>query len=111
MLNLLQWGVPRQSKVFTPMSPYTKVRVKRTRLVQLLLRIFSLVGSVGILFCVICINRTDVALGWIIRVAVSDMHHQFADIGFLEEDQQVVCLACRGKSSHIICYLASGSLG
>lgn len=72
MFDVLQWGAPRQSKPFTPMSPYTKVRVQRTRIVQLLLRILALIGSVGILFCVIFINGTDVALGWIIRVAVSD---------------------------------------
>lgn len=52
------------------MSPRTKVRVKRTRLLQLLLRIASLVGALGALFCVICINGTGVSVGWIIGVAV-----------------------------------------
>jgi hypothetical protein len=68
----VQRAIPRQSKAFTPMSPYTKIRVKRIGFIQLVLRILAVIGSLGILFCVICINGTDVALGWIIRVAVGD---------------------------------------
>lgn len=52
------------------MSRHTKARVTHTRRFQLFLRVLSLLGALGILFCVICINHTDVALGWIIRVAV-----------------------------------------
>lgn len=53
------------------MSPYTKARVKRTRVFQLLFRLVQIIGALGILFCVISIDHTGVALGWIIRVAVS----------------------------------------
>jgi hypothetical protein len=53
------------------MSRHTKARVTHTRRFQLFLRVLSVLGALGILFCVICINHTDVALGWIIRVAVS----------------------------------------
>ncbi|KAH8705650.1 hypothetical protein BGW36DRAFT_332950 [Talaromyces proteolyticus] len=74
------WMVPRQSKPIIPMSPYTKARVKRTRIFQLLLRLVAILGALAILFCVICINRTDVALGWIIRVApvVATLHTLYA---------------------------------
>lgn len=51
-----------------PMSPLTKLRVKWTRITQLVLRICELIGAVGMLFCVICIKGTDATTGWIIRV-------------------------------------------
>lgn len=69
--SLSKWVAPRQHTPYIPMSPYTKARVKRTRVVQLLFRLVELIGALAILFCVICINHTGVALGWIIRVAVS----------------------------------------
>lgn len=67
----VQWVAPRQNSPINPMSRHTKARVTHTRRFQLLLRVLSVLGAIGILFCVICINHTDVALGWIIRVAVS----------------------------------------
>jgi uncharacterized membrane protein len=66
----LQWVAPNQNKPIKLMSRHTKARVTHTRRFQLLLRILSVLGAIGILFCVICISHTDVALGWIIRVAV-----------------------------------------
>ena len=54
-----------------PMSPKTKAKVKWTRYVLLFLRICELVAALGILFCVICIKKTDASTGWIIRVPVS----------------------------------------
>ncbi|EED15441.1 conserved hypothetical protein [Talaromyces stipitatus ATCC 10500] len=74
------WVVPRQNKPIHPMSRHTKARVTHTRRVQLLLRILSVLGAIGILFCVICISHTDVALGWIIRVApsVAILHNIYA---------------------------------
>ncbi|KAL1965580.1 hypothetical protein VTN77DRAFT_5664 [Rasamsonia byssochlamydoides] len=74
------WGVPRKSTNITPMSPRTKIRVKRTRLLQLLLRIATLVGALAALFCVICVNGTEVSVGWIIRVgpAVATLHTIYA---------------------------------
>lgn len=70
MLIEVQWVAPHQTKPITPMSRHTKARVTHTRRVQLLFRIISVIGAIGILFCVICISNTGVALGWIIRVAV-----------------------------------------
>ena len=52
------------------MSPRTKIRVKRARQFQLLLRILALSGALGALLCVICITGTGGAVGWIIGVAV-----------------------------------------
>ncbi|KAK2779496.1 hypothetical protein FQN52_002429 [Onygenales sp. PD_12] len=51
------------------MSPRTKSRVKFTRIFQLLLRILTLIGALGMLFCVICIKNTTGAVSWMIRVA------------------------------------------
>ncbi|OAX78779.1 hypothetical protein ACJ72_06910 [Emergomyces africanus] len=62
------------------MSPKTKGRVKYTRIFQLSLRVLALVGGLGMLFCVICINNTSGALSWMIRVApgVSTLHTTYA---------------------------------
>lgn len=54
-----------------PMSPRTKVKVKYVRWAQLLFRILSLAGAIGMLVCVICIKGTQGTEGWIIRVPVS----------------------------------------
>src|SRR2546421_3273722 len=51
------------------MSPNTKDRAKRSRQLQLLLRVHQLIGVLGSLFCVIVINKTSGSVGWIIRVA------------------------------------------
>lgn len=56
-----------------PMSPKTKVRVQWIRWIQLFLRICALLGAMGMLFCVICIKNTPSTVGWIIRVAVSNI--------------------------------------
>ncbi|OJD17907.1 hypothetical protein AJ78_02012 [Emergomyces pasteurianus Ep9510] len=53
------------------MSPKTKSRVKYTRIFQLILRVFTLIGGLAMLFCVICIDNTAGALTWMIRVAPS----------------------------------------
>ncbi|EEA22657.1 hypothetical protein TMatcc_001498 [Talaromyces marneffei ATCC 18224] len=73
-------ATPRQNSPIKPMSRHTKARVTHTRRFQLLLRILSLLGAIGILFCVICINHTDVSFGWIIRVApsVAILHNIYA---------------------------------
>ena len=55
------------------MSPKTKVRVQWIRWIQLFLRIGALLGAMGMLFCVICIKGTPSTVGWIIRVAVSNL--------------------------------------
>lgn len=58
------------------MSPRTKDKVKWVRLTQLFIRILSLLGAGGMLFCVICIKNTDSSTSWIIRVPVCivDLH-------------------------------------
>ncbi|OJD11716.1 hypothetical protein ACJ73_09488 [Blastomyces percursus] len=62
------------------MSPKTKGRVKHTRIFQLALRVCALVGALGVLFCVICINKTAGAVSWMIRVApgVAILHTVYA---------------------------------
>lgn len=52
------------------MSPRTKQKVRYVRLVQLFLRVCALLGAMGMLFCVICINKTETTVGYILRVAV-----------------------------------------
>lgn len=63
-----------------PMSPHTKSKVKYSRKVQLGLRVLALLGSLGLLFCVIAIKGTSGSLGWIIRVApgVALLHTVYA---------------------------------
>ena len=56
------------------MSPRTKVKVKYSRFVQLGLRVLTLVGALGMLFCVICITKTSGAVTWLIRMGVSPIN-------------------------------------
>ncbi|EQL38127.1 hypothetical protein BDFG_00507 [Blastomyces dermatitidis ATCC 26199] len=62
------------------MSPKTKSRVKYTRIFQLVLRVCALIGALGVLFCVICINNIAGAAVWMIRVApgVAILHTIYA---------------------------------
>lgn len=52
------------------MSPNIKKYVKYARIFQLVLRALTLIGVMGMLFCVICINNTTTQVAWIIRVGV-----------------------------------------
>ena len=61
-----------------PLSPRTKVKVKWVRWAQLFLRTWTLLGAMGMLFCVICIRNTESTVGWIIRVAVSGLNYHAA---------------------------------
>lgn len=72
--------VPYGNLNVQPMNPKTKVRVKRARGLQLFLRILGLAGAAGLLFCIIAINKTTSATGWIIRVgpAVAVAHCIYA---------------------------------
>lgn len=63
--------IPTGRSNVNTMSPRTKGKVKYVRLFQLALRVVTLVGVLGVLFCVICIKDTSMAVAWIIRVAVS----------------------------------------
>ena len=62
------------------MSPKTGDRVKHSRLVQLVVRVLTLLGTLGLLFCVIVINKTSSSVAWIIRVApaVALLHTGYA---------------------------------
>ncbi|KAK5207083.1 hypothetical protein LTR41_007150 [Exophiala xenobiotica] len=52
-----------------PMPPHTERRITRARRLQLLLRVCGLIGALGLLFCVIAINKVSSTYGWIIRIA------------------------------------------
>jgi hypothetical protein len=58
------------------MPPSTRKKVVRLRQAQQALRLLELIGSCGMLFCVISINKTSSSVGWIIRLApaVSLLH-------------------------------------
>jgi hypothetical protein len=58
----------------------TQKRIIRCRQLQLLSRICALVGALGILFCVIAINKTTATVGWIIRCApaIAILHTVYA---------------------------------
>ncbi|KAI3132417.1 hypothetical protein CBS147326_5308 [Penicillium roqueforti] len=62
------WGSFNTVSSFTPMSYKTKNRVKYARGSQLALRVLSLLGALGSLFCSIVIKGAAVTVIWIIRV-------------------------------------------
>jgi hypothetical protein len=53
------------------MSPHTKNRVNYARRTQLALRVLTLLGALGSLFCSIVINNVATTVIWIIRAGVS----------------------------------------
>lgn len=53
------------------MSRKTKPTVILTRKIQLGLRVFTLLGALGSLFCAIVIKNAAVSVIWIVRVGVS----------------------------------------
>lgn len=59
------------------MSPNTKARVKYARGTQLGLRLVTLLGALGSLFCSIVIKNAAVTVIWIIRAGVSHYQHCF----------------------------------
>ena len=61
--------VPYGNLTATPMPRNTRKKVVRVRQLQLALRFLQLIGSCGMLFCVIAINKTSSSVGWIIRLA------------------------------------------
>ncbi|KAJ9614155.1 hypothetical protein H2200_002291 [Cladophialophora chaetospira] len=58
----------------------TQKKIVRSRQVQLFLRVCTLIGALGALFCVIAINKTTATVGWIIRCApaVAILHTLYA---------------------------------
>ena len=61
--------VPYGNLTSKPMHPNTRMRVKRGRQFQLLIRVCALLAAMGLLFCCIAINKTSTTVAWIIRVA------------------------------------------
>ncbi|KAL1999779.1 hypothetical protein VTN02DRAFT_3986 [Thermoascus thermophilus] len=63
-----------------PMSPHTRSRVKKGRYLLLFLRVCTLIGALGSLFCAICIKGTTLPVAWVIRVApvVATLHTLYA---------------------------------
>lgn len=55
------------------MSPRTKNAIVYTRRVQLALRIITLLGALGSLFCSIVMTNVAATIIWILRVAVRIM--------------------------------------
>ncbi|KAL2833052.1 hypothetical protein BDW59DRAFT_139102 [Aspergillus cavernicola] len=73
-------NIPDGRSRWTPMSPRTKDKVIYGRLVQLGLRILSLLGALGSLFCAIIIKNAATTIIWIVRVgpAVAILHTLYA---------------------------------
>ena len=79
--KLLQYLlVPYGNLNAKPMHPNTKDKVRTLRRAQLVLRIVELTVALGLLFCIIVINKTTGALSWLIRVApaVATLHTLYA---------------------------------
>ncbi|KAJ5666478.1 uncharacterized protein N7477_008926 [Penicillium maclennaniae] len=70
------WAGSLDKSTWTPMHPNTKNRVKYTRGAQLGLRVVTLVGALGSLFCSIVIKNAATTVIWIIRAGpiVAIMH-------------------------------------
>ncbi|KAL4978473.1 hypothetical protein BDW66DRAFT_129638 [Aspergillus desertorum] len=73
-------NLPDGRSRWTPMSPWTKPKVFYGRRTQLGLRVFSLIGALGSLFCAIVIKNVAASIIWIIRVgpAVAILHDLYA---------------------------------
>ncbi|KAI2789247.1 hypothetical protein POX_e07277 [Penicillium oxalicum] len=74
------WGSPELNSTWTPMSPRTKNAIVYTRRVQLALRIITLLGALGSLFCSIVMTNVAATIIWILRVApgVAILHTLYA---------------------------------
>ncbi|KIW14460.1 hypothetical protein PV08_07244 [Exophiala spinifera] len=62
-------AVPYGNLNAEPMPPNTERRVTRSRQILLFVRICSLLGALGNLFCVIAVKKVATEVGWIIRAA------------------------------------------
>lgn len=58
---------PYKPHEWKPMSKSTKPKIKWLRIMLLNVRICSLLGALGLLFCIICIRPTNLSVDWIIR--------------------------------------------
>ncbi|KAJ5363475.1 uncharacterized protein N7496_009188 [Penicillium cataractarum] len=74
------WGSLDPKSTWTPMSPHTKNRVNYARRTQLALRVLTLLGALGSLFCSIVINNVATTVIWIIRAGpiVAILHTLYA---------------------------------
>ncbi|KAI9373850.1 hypothetical protein BJX61DRAFT_500996 [Aspergillus egyptiacus] len=73
-------NIPDGRSRWTPMSPRTKSKVFYGRRVQLGLRILTLIGALGSLFCAIVIKNVASSIVWIVRVApcIAILHTLYA---------------------------------
>lgn len=53
------------------MGQRSKAWIKRMRKVQFVLRLFELVGAVGLLVLMVLISNVEALTGWVLRVTVS----------------------------------------
>ncbi|KAF2136772.1 uncharacterized protein K452DRAFT_117980 [Aplosporella prunicola CBS 121167] len=51
-----------------PMNPRIVTHIKWARYVQMAFRVLQLLGAIGLLICVICVNGTQDTEGWILRI-------------------------------------------
>ncbi|KAJ5133132.1 hypothetical protein N7526_004497 [Penicillium atrosanguineum] len=77
------WASSLDKSTWTPMHPNTKNRVKYTRGTQLGLRVLTILGALGSLFCSIVIKDAATTVIWIIRAGpiVAIMHTIYASYG------------------------------
>lgn len=61
---------PHRKMPAKPMNPSIKKWIKWMRIIQLVLRCLELISSVGVLVLMVLIKGVDLAIGWIIRIAV-----------------------------------------
>lgn len=54
-----------------PLPASTKKWVTVIRWIQFTLRALTLLGAMGVLFCIICLKPTDLTQAWIMRITVS----------------------------------------
>ncbi|KAI9696848.1 MAG: hypothetical protein M1836_005210 [Candelina mexicana] len=60
--------LPYGNTTTKPMSPRTKDKIKYTRRIQLAFRILELLGTLGLLVCVICMKGMQSTVGWVTRI-------------------------------------------
>ncbi|KAI9718543.1 MAG: hypothetical protein M1812_003994 [Candelaria pacifica] len=60
--------LPYGNTTARPMSPNTKKKIKYTRWIQLGLRLLELLGTLGLLVCVICLKGMQSTVGWVTRI-------------------------------------------
>jgi hypothetical protein len=69
------WFIPASANTKAkPMNPSVKKWIKGSRSLQLVLRCFELICSVGLLVLMILIRDVAQTTGWIMRIVVSNIY-------------------------------------